>query len=560
MIGLTRLLVVLATTLVASGGTVLAVGLFGSPLTSHDGSDYGLDTNGNGTYDWLVVQAAVVLPGTGYWDIAATLSSSTAPVGGPCSNVYPQPVPLLGNLFAPPSYPISWAYERYFFESGAQTIRFAFAGTDIYRAGVDGPYDVLAHLSIGGGIVYGNIGILPGPMPPVVEWRGVTAAYRATDFEEPFRPAFFTGGHTDSGMHVDDDGLYDFLEIRADVHVNVPGSYSLSGVLTPKIATLQDSWVSPIGYGYREVRLDMRDTSVSLPIRGDQIRMAGIDGPWDLALTLSGGYSYREGYANGTNGTIIDTRPVMYYPEMLCGSTGSHRAADFDDTVELLRYTGVIQELVEDYDGDALYDVLHLRAEVEVIVAAGFDLRGDLQSGDGSRGISTFWAQSWMAEGVAWTDWYFSGGEIRASGLDGPYLATLSMTPTYAGIDPTTTYRTKAYRAVDFEGAATNRSGYWIANMSAAGTPDSGLAIQIEVQRGNDLLAYVIEDTLTTVVYDAARNPLWTMTDRVYLTSGGSLQSFGYKVDGLAQGTYTVVVILGPQDRPVDTRSVSVTL
>lgn len=551
MIDAARSTVLIVSAILLSGGAALSVGLLATP--SETGSDYGLDTNGNGRYDWLVVVATVALPDTGFWDIGATLFSRSPPSGGSCGAAVPQP--LLANPFAPATWPIAYAYERYFFEAGTQTVRIAFAGTDIFRAGVDGPYDVQMHLSISGGIVYADGSILPGPMPPAVEWKGVTGDYRASDFEEPVRPAYFTGGHTDVGVHVDGDGLYDFLEIRADVHVNVAGVYNLYAALTSQVYTA-DAWRVAIGYGYRDTFLDLGGATVPVRIRGDQIRAAGIDGPWDFMLTLSGGYSYREGDV-GVNGTVVDGRPIAYYPETLCGSTQAYPASEFDDTVELLRYTGIVEEIAEDVDGDGRYEALHLRAEVDVLVSGGFDQRGELQSEDGSRPISGFWTQTWLAEGLGWTEWYFPGGDIAASGLDGPYRAVLSITPIYAGLDPTMTYRTKAYRASEFGGSATNRTGYWIGSLAAEATSLSSLAVRIEVQRGNDFLTYVIEDMLTTTVYDESRNVVFRAVDRVYLPSGGSVQYVGYSVDNLASGTYTVVAVLGPEDAPVDTRSVT---
>src|SRR5436309_7855352 len=49
----------------------------------------------------------------------------------------------------------------------------------------------------------------------------------------------------------------------------------------------------------------------------------------------------------------------------------------------------------------------------------------------------------------------FAGPDIRRGGVDGPYLATLSIAPGARGIDPTTTYTTLAYHATDFDATAT---------------------------------------------------------------------------------------------------------
>ncbi|HKZ89746.1 MAG TPA: hypothetical protein VJ300_05760 [Thermoplasmata archaeon] len=552
-----RVAVLILSAAILSGGAALTVGVFAVPEANGDGTDYGLDTDGNGLYDWLVVLAPVNVPEAGIWDIAGIVLTTTMPSGGSCGNVYgTRPV---GVFEIPPEtvYPIAYVYERYFFEAGAQSIRLAFPGTDLFRAGIDGPYRVDASLSLTGGIVYDMIGIWPGPIPPTVTWTGTTQAYRASDFEEPVRPVAFTGGYSDSPVHVDDDGLYDLLELRADVKVSVPGTYSLNGVLMERPPATGEYGYRSIAYAYRDVRLDSHDTSVLLRFRGDQIRMAGIDGPWDFSLTLYGSGPIIYGDGNVTPG--LSTGPVAAYPESLCGTTLGYRAADFDDTMEILRYTGVFEESTVDYDGDLLADLLVVRAEVDVLQSAGFDFQGTLSSEDGSQSIGSFFAQAWLAEGLGWTEWTFPGPDIRASGLDGPYIARLSITPSAGGIDPVTTYRTKAYLHTEFEEAGSNRSAYWIAGVRAGALNGTTLRIEVDVQRGNDLLTYVIYDTLTVAVIDSAGAVVYRVVERVELPSGGSIQSFAYLV-GLGRGTYTVLAILGPEDHPVDTQRLLVTL
>src|SRR5438094_10629512 len=58
------------------------------------GSDYGLDTNGNGKFEWLVVEAQVSLPKAGTWDVSAELSGSSPPATGMCGGV-PRAVPMM---------------------------------------------------------------------------------------------------------------------------------------------------------------------------------------------------------------------------------------------------------------------------------------------------------------------------------------------------------------------------------------------------------------------------------------------------------------------------------
>ena len=449
-----RTIVLFITMALATGGA--AWGVHSLMTAAGDaGSDYGLDTNGNAHFDWLVVEATVSLPRAGTWDISADLSSSNPPPTGACGYGAPPPVPILagGTLSPTPSaYPIAYVYERYFFTEGAQTVRMAFSGTDIARSGVDGPYHVHARLSIGG-LPYMTMRPIADWGGPVVEWNYTTKAYAASQFEQPVRPATFTGEHTDSAVDLDADALADLLELRAGVHVNLAGHYSLNGYLSKSAGT---NVVRFITYAYRDFDLATTDTIVVLRFRGDLIRQAGVDGPWDFSLTL---YYSPLTYAGGNVtpvpiGTILPPQPA-YYPEMLCGTTSAYRAADFDSTVELLRYTGRFEELTSDRNVDGTYDALVIRAEVEVFATAGFDLSGVLAGSGGSPEIAKSFSQVWLQEGLRWAEFSFAGPDIRRGGVDGPYLATLSIAPGARGIDPTTTYTTLAYHVTDFDATAT---------------------------------------------------------------------------------------------------------
>lgn len=544
----------------ATGGTALSV-LTSEPSGDGVGADAGLDDDGDGFYDWLVVEAAVTFPKSGDWQFSASLSADEPPAQGACEVQGPRPIPLETlTTPLPPEYPIAWTYGRYFFPAGTQTVRMAFAGTDINRAGVDGPYAVRATFTLGDFVAYGRLepqSPLPWPAEPPLEWSYRTQAYRASDFDAPVRPAFFTGSHEDVGIHVDEDGLYDLFELRAAVRVEIPGRYHLSGNLASTSPGPYVDAVWSIAYAYADVMLEAGDGTVALRFRGDQIRAAGVDGPWAFSLTLAGPDVYAFGYGNVTSadGYLV---PPPYYPEFLCGTTGAHSAAAFDDTMELARYTGRFEEVAEDWDADGLYDVLLIRAEIEVFLASGFDVRGSLRGPDTLHDIAGSWSQMFWSEGLAWADFAFAGTDIRASGVDGPYEATLSITPIAYGIDPTTTYVTRAYRASDFEEGGTGKLTHWIGDLGAAADAGGNLRISVTVVRGGDFLTVVIEDTLAVQVVDAAGAVLFSAAERVFLPSGGSTATFSFAVSGLAPGAYTVIAILGTADAPVHVVSVNV--
>ncbi|OGS63531.1 MAG: hypothetical protein A3K59_06275 [Euryarchaeota archaeon RBG_19FT_COMBO_69_17] len=540
-----RTIVLLLSLSLATGGAAFTVfsAFDPAPFEGDPGTDYGLDTDGDGAYDWLVVEADVTLPDAGNWDISASLLSSTPPATGDCLGPYPIPV-RYETIW--PEYVLASAYERYFFPAGAQTVRFAFLGTDIHRSGVDGPYLVRAVLYNGDVPRFLDPGLImpePYPWPSGVTWNATTQAYRATDFEELVRPVRFTGTYADVPVHVDDDGLYDLLEIRADVVVTTPGLFSVNGDLHTAPTDPNQGWWS-VAWAYDDVRLDTRDTSVVLRFRGDQIRMGGQDGPWGFSLTI---YGMNDWY-NGTG--VVDpglSYPYPYYPETLCGRTAPYAASDYDDTMEIARYTGAFEEATDDWDADGRYDALRVRAEVEVYLSSGFDLVGTLRSGDGRTEITGFQTTTWWSDGLTWAEFSFYGPDIQARGLDGPYEAVLSITPSVARIAPLTTYRTAAYLATDFDEGLPgggNRT-HWIADLQARVAPDGSATATVLVQRGDDPLTYVIEDTIALALFDSLGGLLWTYQDRVYLPSGGSTWSVSSSMGVLTPGLYSLMATLG---------------
>lgn len=551
----TRMFALVLTLALATGGTAWSLhSLMASAEGS--GSDYGLDTDGDGTFEWLVVEAHVDLPEAGTWDVSADLSTFEPPASGSCHADFirhAQPMLEPRDRYGP----IAWVYERYFFPAGPQTVRMAFPGSDISRAGVDGPYAVHAVLSLGPNPYLRMERPVPGPMDGLfLEWTYTTQAYAVAAFEAPARPASFTGPHGDSPVDVDGDGSWDLLELTAGVHVNVTGRYSLHGTLSTGTG---GDVVRPVAYGYRDVTLGRDDTEIYLRFRGDQIHGSGVDGPWDFALTLFGPIDgpFLEGSLRPVDGEILyGPYPI---PETLCGTTAAYRASDFDETVELLRYTGRFDEAAPDFDRDGLADALVVAAEVDVLLTAGFDVAGTLRSADGSREIAWMRSQVWLAEGVGRVEFSFAGPDIRSSGVDGPYEATLSLTPTEWGIDPTTTYVTRAYRAADFDDEAGHIRGYWIESLTAESSGE-GLRIVVDVVRGHDLLTVVIEDGLEVTVTDASGTVVGTFRDRVSLPSGGSRQTLAFSAVSLAPGAYTITAVLGSPDQPVDVRSIVVAI
>jgi len=553
MIGLTKVLIAALTASLISGSALVA--LTGG-VGPGGGSDYGLDTDGDGLHDWLVVRMDLTVDEANYYSVWATLGTEE-PFGRGCD--FGGPVPLLSempNTRCGPDgrcyegdpvedfvYPISWASVREFLEAGDHTIALAFKGTDIGLAGVDGPYRVQAYVSADGGGPWVRGGPEPGIdpeiLPPVPEgwtWEYTTSAYAAADFEEPRFAIRFTGVHADEGLDLDGDGLFDYLIATADADVSLAGTYWFDGSLTVPSddgGPYRDYWVTST-YG----TVDLAEGTQALEFRfnGGDIWASGHEGAFDFRLSVYYGGGIVYGYPDG----MIREGPMPedggefdVYGDTLCGRTAEYRHDAWEELVEPATFTGVFADRGEDWDGDGLFDVLAVDAEVDVTEANTFDFSGQLMSGDGAAWIAADFQQAYLEVGVQVLTLRFSGPAIRASGIDGPYRVDMNLVVAFR--DPQATYTTGAYAHTDFdEEDQTRPQTHWIADLNA-----DAQTIAVLVVRGDDLLTYVIEDTLLVEAFGPDGTAVFAAREKVYLPSGGSTQSFTFTW-APEPGTYVV--------------------
>lgn len=542
-----------------SGGALVALSAGPGP---GGGSDHGLDANGNGRFDWLVVRMDLRVDTANWYNVWATLGTES-PIEGACGS-YGSPMPLgreagVPNGLSMPqeySYPISWASLRQFFEAGDHEVSLAFKGTDIGYAGVDGPYVVHAQVYADGEWdprVMEPALFAPVPGPSGWDWTYVTRRYDADSFEEPRFAVRLTGEPGDSGLDLDADGLYDYLVVETKADVRLAGTYTISGTLTIR----EGEWGRWIASSWGSVNLTEGRQTVEYRFNGGDIWASGSSGSFDFTLDIGygGNVWYGGGDPNGTlRGEVYLPQPdgFDHYGDHICGATSEYRHEQFEERVEPAKYTGVFRDYGEDRDASGLFDALVVEAEVEVIEANLFDFSGQLMSEDGSAWISFAFEQRYLEEGVTALALRFAGADLRRSGVDGPYRVDLNLV--VANRDPAATIYTAAYRHTEFEGEETRAQTHWIGELSADGS-----TISVTVIRGKDLLTYVVEDTLTVEAHDAQGQLTFRTRDKVYLPSGGSSQSFTFSWQP-DPGTYLVRATLGPSDAPNDVVEIHVTV
>ncbi len=559
-----------AASLVAVGALVaVSVG-----TTPGAGSDHGLDTDADGLYDWLVVSMDLKVDAANYYTVAAVLGTPTAPDHG-CAG--PGPGPMTGMPGIPPGprgtpllYPISWAVVRQFLEAGESTIILAFRGTDIALAGVDGPYTVEAFVSpdaAGGGMGGPGNGPTPGmPAPQGAPWTYTTGPYRASAFDLPRFAIRFTGEHEDRGLDPDGNGLFDSLALTAQVQVDLAGTYTYSASLAapmppaPPPNSRPDPWNQtwvPGVFTSGTVELAAGLQTIEARFDGGQIWATQYSGAFNFTFSVFyGGILY--GQTNGTAGGRLPGGPPVpgnesydLYGDTLCGTTGSYPHDAWDEPVPPAAFTGAFGDRGIDLNGDGTYDVLAVDAQVNVTEPTALTLAGDLSSGDGSRWITGARESAFLDAGVHNLTLSFPGPAIRASGIDGPYLAALSL-ETVAGPERAT-YTTHAYAATDFDAQGNGtRGNLWISNLTADAS-----AIHVSVERTPDMKMIMMEGVVRVVAATPDGRTVFVGNGTVSVSSGEVVTLVFPWSPG--PGTYAVRATLDSQFG-TDAREIAVTI
>jgi len=203
----------------------------------HD--DYGVDTNGNGYYDYLVVEASVYVATAGWYTIS-------------------------GELRSPSFELIAENLTTVYLSAGLQLQEFRYNGTDIYKFGVDGPYRVLLNLW-DESLTYLGYDI------------HTTAGYAYSEFEH--LGAYFSPPHSDYGEDTNANDLYDWLTVDVNVTVLITGTYEIDAALWDKNSNLMD-WT------YKTEYLDVGIHTVTLRFYGRNIYNHMVDGPYRIELTM----------------------------------------------------------------------------------------------------------------------------------------------------------------------------------------------------------------------------------------------------------------------------------
>ena len=282
-------------------------------------ADYGVDTDGNGEYDYLVVEVGVNVKEAGTYSVSGSVYDN--------ENDY---------------ITSDWAETE--LSTGLQKFTLKFDGYKIYRNGVDGPFNL------------GYVALSDGWNRADYKYDAyVTSYYNYTEFDRKF-----TGNFTDYGLDTDEDGLHDYLVVEAEINVTKGGEYELSGDL--QYYNEEEGHWEYTGYNSNETYLEVGIHNITLQFDGVRIYNSKYSGSFRVWLSLYETEEWRR----------IDE--MEYF-------TKDYDYTDFEKPSA--EFASEFNDYGLDTNDNSLYDYLVIEKEINVREAGNYSLSADLESPSG---------------------------------------------------------------------------------------------------------------------------------------------------------------------------------
>jgi hypothetical protein len=328
--------------------------------------DQGVDTDGDGAYNYLEIGVEVNVTAAGYYNIQA--NGLTSDLG----------------------YINVWASPSTFLVIGVQVIDFRFEGVTIYISGLN-------PANINSIILYDANYVILGELHEIP----LSRVYSYAEFDAP--GAILTGVIYDKGVDNDGNGAFDFLDLGVEVDVTEAGEYNVQAY-----SLLKEDY-RPIDVGdSQSVSLDAGIHVVHLNLDGAKIFSSGLS-----IAHVSSIYLYDKDYISlGELQEIPLSRTYLY--------------TEFDAPRASL--TGVIYDRGVDTDGDGFFNFLEIGVEISVAEAGEYNVQayGLLARGYGNIGVVDSQSAS-LEIGTLVIYLRFDGTAIYSSGLDPNFVSSISL-------------------------------------------------------------------------------------------------------------------------------------
>ena len=359
-------------------------------------AEQAIDTNSNGLYDFLTVSSTIEVPEANAYCVSGTLTDS------------------LGTVIA-----TSWSLVD--LDAGGNPISMPFKGTEIQKAGIDGPYSLNFCVSIGNDVVL---------LDSLQIYQ--TSAYSYTEFEGS--QGALTDVYSDYGTDTDNDNSFDLLSIDVGVDITLEGDYRLTGYLRDNVGNY-------VEYASTEVHLTPGATTMTLDFDSFFLASSG----------YSGTYTLGDLYLVDTSGTALDYREEAY-------TTKAYDSTAFDSLEAT--FNGSNSDAGVDTDNDGLFNQLVIDIGVDVTVAGSYQLSGALYDAAGNY-MTDIVQTGNLATGSHVLSVSVDGGVISAAEADGPYQLKYLTLRDESGllVAVGNTYTTGEYGYLEFDAPAVHFTG-----------------------------------------------------------------------------------------------------
>lgn len=377
-------------------------------------TDAGIDTDGDLLYNALRINATVDVSQAGTYNIDGY--------------AYDSSFNFISAAFASRALPAG----------PGQLIPLDFPGWTFRANGVDGPYTIdLTLIDLLGGVLDNN--------------QHTTSFYPAMGFD--MAPVSLTPPHTDAGVDTDGDALFNAIEIGARLQVNDTGDYTVS------VDFWDQTFTAYIGFNSSSVTLATGAQTTPVWMSTLPMVLMGLGGPYGVEIS------------------VRDTALNLISQDAFV--TSNYALGQFDQIPAT--FAPPHSDVGEDRDvpPDGQSNVLRVNVSLSVADPGSFILFANLM--DPAMTIligNEFRFLSIPTSGPATVPLYFSGVQIRQSGIDGPYavVMTLLSFPDFLTLD-TNIYTTSSYLANDFQNTVPeNLSGTVRDSATSAGVPFANVA------------------------------------------------------------------------------------
>jgi len=388
-------------------------------------SDSCVDSDGDGLFEYMVVDVNVTVNYAGRFEFTGELLDSSWSSASSASN----------DLVLP---------------AGDQTIQLYYSAWDIVKHGVGGTFRAYTYMQAW----------VDGTLMGIGSYYHVTASYPLASFEPP--PAWFAGPYNDGVIDTNGDGLYDYLLVNATVNCTVAGDYVITGVIS--------SYHGEFDTVTNATHLDAGLQVVQLAFPGWPINYDGAVDNFDVDMTIK------------TGSTVLDTYTY---------STALYWHDDFQTAPGKFDPPHVDYGL--DTNGDTLYDYLVVDVAVNVTMAGTYEVHAHLRD--------SWWSivdektnRTSLLEGNNTVEMRFTGWMIRDNGVAGPFTVLLWLYDDDGRLMDTGTNSTAAYASTSFAPAPAQVVGpleYYAVDADGDGLYDTLVGnVTINVATAGTFLVY----------------------------------------------------------------------